>query len=93
VKDKTMYSPGLRCNTEDRLARVLDEDERSPPPRRKQSKKGPKRKPGKNISEAERNTVRVQLRLAPEEAGLLRAQAGEADMPVSDFVAQLLTKK
>lgn len=50
-----------------------------------------KRKPGRNVAESERHTVRVALRLKPDVADMLRARAREAGMTISDFVALLLS--
>jgi hypothetical protein len=50
-----------------------------------------KKASGRNVSEAERNTVAVKLRLPPEVAATLRDAAGDQGMALSAYVARLLT--
>lgn len=50
------------------------------------------RKPGRNIPEGERHTVRVPLRLPPEVADILRDQAEAQGIPVSGLIAELVLR-
>ncbi len=50
----------------------------------------PKRPPGSNITEAQRSTVAVKLRLPPEVAEELRGLAENWNLTLSGTVAKLL---
>lgn len=50
------------------------------------------RKPGRNIREAERHTVRVPLRLPPEVAAILRREAEAQGIPVSGLITELVLR-
>lgn len=47
----------------------------------------PKRKPGRNITLAERNTVVLQVRMTPEEAAWWRETARAWDCTVAELMA------
>lgn len=49
-----------------------------------------KKKSGRNVTDAERNTERITLRLDPEAMGVLRAYASAWKCPMSEVVETAL---